>query len=317
MAKETKEHEEKEEKETKEDTEPKVKISPEEKAKKLGRKKAEGKKEKKAKAKHGKKEKAPEGKVHIYDIHGDSKKTVELPEVFSTPVRPDLIHRDVVAAQANRRHPYGAMPRAGMRHSVFWSGKGHGVSRTPRLKDGNTGAQAPNTVGGRRAWPPLVAKIWDKKVNRKERALARRSALSALKSPELVKARGHRFQEGLSLPVIVEDKFEEVDSTHEVLDILHDLGVFDDIIRAKDGYKIRAGRGKMRGRKHRQPKSLLIVVKELKGLERGARNIPGVDLCTVSQLNTELLAPGGVPGRLTIISEGALKVLGGHAAKKE
>ena len=315
MAKETKEHEEKEEKETKKDTEPKT-----DEAKKVKRKKAEGKKAdgaKKAKAKHGKKEKAPEGKVHIYDIHGDSKKTVELPEVFCTPIRPDLIHKDVVAAQANRRHPYGAMPRAGMRHSVVWSGKGHGVSRTPRLKDGNTGAQAPNTVGGRRAWPPLVEKIWDKKVNRKERALARRSALSALKCHELVNARGHRFVDGLSLPIVVEDKFEEVDTTHEVLDILHDLGVFDDIIRAKDGIKTRAGRGKMRGRRFRRPKSLLIVVKDLKGLERGARNIPGVDLCTVTQLNTELMAPGGVPGRLTIFSEAALKVLGGHAAKKE
>lgn len=306
MAKESKEHEEKEEKEEKTE------------AKGTKRKKAEGKKEAAPKkAKHSKKEKAPEGKVHIYDIHGDSKKTVELPEIFETPVRPDLIHRDVVAAQANRRHPYGAMPRAGMRHSVFWSGKGHGCARTPRLKDGNTGAQSPNTVGGRRAWPPVVAKIWDKKVNRKERAMARRSAISALKSHELCKARGHRFHEALSLPIIVEDKFEEVDSTHEVLDILHDLGVIDDIVRAKDGIKVRAGRGKMRGRRFRQPKSLLIVVKELKGLERGAKNIPGVDICTVGQLNTELLAPGGVPGRLTIMSEGALKTLGGQPAKKE
>ena len=301
MAKEEKEHETKEKKETTEH--------------KKEEKKAE--KPKKAKHKHGKKEKAPEGKVHIYDIHGDSKKTVELPEVFTTPIRPDIIHRDVVAAQANRRHPYGAMPRAGMRHSVFWWGKGRGVSRVPRLKEGRTGAQSPGCVGGRRAWPPLVAKIWDKKMNKKERALARRSAISALKEHELVKARGHRFQENLSLPVIVEDKFEEVDTTHEVLDILHDLGVYDDIARAKDGIKVRAGKGKMRGRRFRRPKSLLIVVKELKGLERGARNLPGVDLCTVAQLNTELLAPGGVPGRLTIISEGALKTLGGHGGQKE
>ena len=144
--------------------------------------------------------------------------------------------------------------------------------------------------------------------------MARRSALSAVKSHDLVKARGHRFVENLSLPVVVEDKFEEVDTTREVLDILHDLGVYDDIARAKDGIKVRAGRGKMRGRRFRRPKSLLIVVKDLKGLERGARNIPGVDLCTVKQLNTELLAPGGTPGRLTIFSEGALKSLG---AKKE
>jgi large subunit ribosomal protein L4e len=296
MAKETKEHETKE----KETTEHKKEAI---KAKKTPRK-------------HGKKEKAPEGKVHIYNIHGESKKTVELPEIFETPIRPDLIHRDVVAAQANRRQPYGSMPRAGMRHSVYWWGKGRGVSRVPRLKDGRTGAQSPGCVGGRRAWPPLVERIWHKKVNKKERLLARRSAISAIKDLILCKARGHKFADNLSLPIIVEDKFEEVDTTHEVLDILHDLGVYDDIARAKDGIKVRAGRGKMRGRRFRRPKSLLIIVKDRKGLERGAHNLPGVDLCTVSQLNTELLAPGGVPGRLTIISEGALKSLG-NLGKKE
>jgi large subunit ribosomal protein L4e len=278
--------------------------------------KKEATKPKRTARKHDKREKAPEGKVHIYNIHGESKKTVELPAIFETPIRPDIIHRDVIASRANRRQPYGAMPRAGMRHSVFWWGKGRGVSRVPRLKDGRTGAQSPGCVGGRRAWPPLVEHNFSKKMNKKERAMARRSAISATKDATLCKARGHKFVENLSLPVVVEDKIEEVDTTHEVLDILHDLGVYDDIARAKDGIKVRAGKGKMRGRRFKRPKSLLIIVKELKGLERGAHNIPGVDLCTVGQLNTELLAPGGVPGRLTIISEGAFKSLGSYGKKE-
>jgi large subunit ribosomal protein L4e len=35
--------------------------------------------------------------------------------------------------------------------------------------------------------------------------------------------------------------------------------------------------------------------------------VAGVDVCTVSELRAELLAPGGNPGRLTVWSEHALE----------
>lgn len=269
-------------------------------------------KKKRAKKKVSKKEKAPHGKVHVYDVDGKSKKTIDMPPVFDEPVRPDLILRDVTASRANRRQPYGPMHRAGMRHSVEWWGKGRGVSRVPRLKDSRTAAQAPCVVGGRRAFPPRTDKIWAKKVNRKERALARKAAISALKVQNLVEARGHRFDKTLSLPIVIEDKFEEFDKTKEVIDTFSALGLYEDIQRAKNGTKIRAGRGKMRGRRLKKPKSLLIVIKERKGVERSARNLPGVDIVTVDQLNTEIMAPGGVPGRLSVFTEGAFKALRGN-----
>jgi large subunit ribosomal protein L4e len=268
------------------------------------------KRKKRDKKKATKKKKAPTGKIHVYDLNGDQKRTIEVPEVFNTPFRPDLIQRDVTASRANRRQVYGPMPRAGMRHSVEWWGKGRGVSRVPRLKDSRTARQAPGTVGGRRAFPPMVTKDYSKKINRKERALARRSAIAALKDHALVKARGHMFQEDMDLPVIVDDKFEEVASTKEVIDILSSLGIYEDVQRAKDGIHIRAGRGKMRGRRKRRPKAIVVIVKERKGIERGVKNLPGIDLVTVDQINTEVLAPGGVPGRLSIISERAFKALG-------
>src|SRR2546425_33569 len=109
------------------------------------------------------------GQVHVYSLDGDVTKTIDLPTVFRSDIRLDLIRRAVTAFQANRRQAYGPGIGAGMRHSVRWSGKGHGVSRVPRLRGTMTGAQAPGTVGGRRAHPPRPDTVWAKKVNEHER----------------------------------------------------------------------------------------------------------------------------------------------------
>ncbi|MCJ7560718.1 50S ribosomal protein L4, partial [Candidatus Bathyarchaeota archaeon] len=73
--------------------------------------------------------------------------------------------------------------------------------------------------------------------------------------------------------------------------------------------KIRAGKGKRRGRKMKQAVGPLIVVVENKGLADAASNIPGVDIVTVNNLNTEMLAPGTHPGRLTLWTNGAIERL--------
>src|SRR5207244_2888385 len=72
----------------------------------------------------GKGEEAPRlaaGSVHVYSLDGNVVKTVELPGVFRSDIRVDLIRRAVTAFQANRRQPYGPGPQSGMRHSVRWS----------------------------------------------------------------------------------------------------------------------------------------------------------------------------------------------------
>ncbi|HUT27197.1 MAG TPA: 50S ribosomal protein L4 [Methanomassiliicoccales archaeon] len=249
--------------------------------------------------------------VNIYSLTGEVLRTQSLPGVFATQFRPDVIHRAVVAEQANKRQPYGSKPGAGIRHSVSTWGKGRGVSRVQRLAQGAKGAESPNNVGGRRAFPPRVDKDWSKKVNQKERILARFSALAATADAEKVKARGHRFNEELTLPVVIEDRLEDVRSTAEVLDVLMSLGLQDDVIRSKDGIRVRAGRGKMRGRRYRMPRSLLIVVSNHDvALIKGARNLPGVEVMNAEGLNSGLLAPGGLPGRLTVFTESALKIVG-------
>lgn len=259
---------------------------------------------------------APErGRVHVYSLDGDVVKTVDLPSVFRSDLRTDLIRRAVTAAQANRRQPYGPGRRSGMRHSVRWSGKGQGVSRVPRIRGTMIGAQAPGTVGGRRAHPPRPEKTWFQKINDQERRMARNAALAALKEASMVTARGHRFKEELSLPVIIEDGIETLQpdggATHEGVKILERLGVFPDVERAKEGRHVRAGRGKMRGRRYRQPISLLVVVKDTTTVRRLFGNLPGIEVVSPAALNAERLAPGGDPGRLTVFSEGALDVLRG------
>lgn len=258
-------------------------------------------------------------KVKLYSLTGRAKDDVELPAVFDTPVRVDLIRKAVNAAQANRRQPYGPNPRAGMRHAASTWGKGRGVSRVQRMKGGSTAVESPNNVGGRRCHPPRVERVWAEKINRKERQAAFRAALAATASNAMVSQRGHQYDDKLTLPLVVEQDMEtewlkaadgvEGVKTRRSVRFLRGLGVEADLLRAKNGHHIRAGKGKRRGRKYRTPSSLLVVLSQLNGVERAFTNLPGVSVTTAADLNTEDLAPGGDPGRLTLFTTQALEAL--------
>jgi len=268
------------------------------------------KKTKKIKAEEKKPVHTP-GKLNVYDLKGEVSGETDLPAPFNTELRTDVIRRAVTAIEANARQPYAPKSTAGMRHSVETWGKGRGVSRVQRLMGASTAAQSPNNVGGRRAHPPKVEKDLGKKINRKELMFAKMSALHATSKIDLVKLRGHLFDENLTVPVVVKNDFESVKSTKDAVAALESIGVLDDVQRAIDGKGIRAGRGKMRGRRYRTPRSLLVVLsKECVG-GRSVRNLPGVDVATPNSLNASLLAPGGAPGRLMVITEDALQTIGG------
>ncbi|MBR9691209.1 50S ribosomal protein L4, partial [Candidatus Woesearchaeota archaeon] len=64
-----------------------------------------------------------------------------------------------------------------------------------------------------------------------------------------------------------------------------------------------------RGRKYKKKKGILFVVSKDCSLEKAARNIPGIDIAVVNSLNAKLLAPGAVPGRLTLFTEAAIDKL--------
>ena len=144
---------------------------------------------------------------------------------------------------------------------------------------------------------------------------ARNAALAAIHEADVVSRRGHRFDSARTLPIVVENALEEQDAkdftVSKGVEILKALGIFADVERASQGTHIRAGRGKLRGRRYRTPRSLLVVTTKLDGVARAFRNLPGVEVVDPSGLNAEVLAPGGDPGRLTLFTETALEALRG------
>jgi large subunit ribosomal protein L4e len=248
-------------------------------------------------------------KVNIYGIDGTVKEKIDLPKIFETPYRPDIIKKSFEVIHSNQRQPYGSDPLAGTRHAVASVGKGRGMSRVPRLTQGQTAGLVPNVVGGRRAHPPKTERNWKEKMNKKENLLARNSALAATADKEVVTKRGHHFDEKITLPIIIDDDFEKIKKTKEIIDVLQKIGVYSDVLRSANGKHIRAGKGKMRGRKYRVPKSLLIVCSK-DVVEKSSDNLSGIDIAKPHQLNIEHLAPGGIAGRLTIFTKSALTQLG-------
>ncbi|MBE6514119.1 MAG: 50S ribosomal protein L4 [Candidatus Methanomethylophilaceae archaeon] len=252
--------------------------------------------------------------TNVYAVSGGVAGSVDVPEAFQTPYRPDIIKKAVLAAAANKRQPYGPAEGSGMRHSVSTWGKGRGTARVQRVHDGRKATESPNNVSGRRAHPPRPERIWAQKVNKKELKIAKASALAATGCADCVKARGHQFDDKVSFPIVVEDAFQDVKTTAEVVEVFEKIGIAYDIERAKEGRKIRAGRGTMRNRKYRTPVSVLVVVSSEERdapIFKSAANIPGVTVEEVKTLNTSVLAPGGDAGRLTVYTKSAIDAIGG------
>jgi large subunit ribosomal protein L4e len=255
-------------------------------------------------------------RVHVYSLDGKPGEEIELPPVFGEELRPDIIRRAVISAQTARLQPWGVDTMAGKRTSAETWGKGHGVARVRRVKGSRhpaagRGAFAPHTAGGRKAHPPKVERVLYERINRKERQLAVRSAIAATKEKQLVSSRGHAISGIAELPVVVSDELEGIKKVKRTREVLQKLGVGQDIKRVIQSRKVRAGKGKMRGRRYRQAVGPLIIVAQDRGIKLGACNLPGVEVATVSNLNAERLAPGGVPGRLTVWTKSAVQKLAG------
>ena len=242
---------------------------------------------------------------------GTKKGQVELPAQFQEDVRPDLIKRAVLTIQSHNYQPYGTDPDAGRKYASKLSRRrrdyktayGIGISRVPRkiLSYRGTrfnwqGATAPNTVGGRQAHPPKAEKILSKKINKKERRKAIRSAISASVIKELVVQRGHVVDE---YPIVLEDSVETLKKTKEVLDLFNKLGLAKELERSARKSE-KTGKARLRGRHYKKAKGPLVVVSKKCDFMNAAVNIPGVDVVEVEDLNAELLAPGCDYARLTI-----------------
>ncbi len=258
-------------------------------------------------------------KLSIINLENKEIGKKELPKQFNEEIRPDLIKRAVHAIQSHKRQKYGSKPEAGKRASAYLSKRrkayrgtyGIGQSRTPRkimsrrgTRMSYVGAFAPQTVGGRRAHPPKAEKEWSKKINKKERRKAIRSAIAATIIKEVVQKRSHIIPE--KYPFIIDDDIEKIDKTKKAKEILEKIG-FKEELKRSAVKKIRAGKGKMRGRKYRKKIGLLIVTSKESKITKTAKNIAGIDVEQVKNINAELLAPGAVPGRITIFTKSAIE----------
>jgi large subunit ribosomal protein L4e len=249
-------------------------------------------------------------KVKVHSLSDTKAEDVELPGIFSTPIREDLIKRAVISAQSARYQPYSPHPLAGKQTSAVSIGKGRGIARVRRTSSGrHVGAFVPQAVGGRRAHPPKTEKRIHRKINNKERKLAIKSAIAATSSLDRVKARGHRIEEG-QVPLVVGDVFKEISKSADAREALLKIGLADEIERVTSGIHQRAGKGKMRGRRKRVPKGPVCVIDGDAPIKNALSNMPGIDVITLNNLNTEVLAPGGVPGRLSIWTVSALNKVG-------
>jgi len=260
-------------------------------------------------------------KAKIYGMDGSDKGSVELPRVFETAHQPVVIKRAVLAIQTARLQPKGTDPRAGLKNTAIYIGSRNqpatrksintDKARLPRLINmrhpaSGKVARVPQSVGGRRAHPPKANKIIVEKINKKEKRLALNSAIAATAIKELVEK---RFIVEGELPIIIEDKFEEVAKTKEVVAALTKVGAGKDLENARGKTRKRAGKGKTRGRTKKQKKSVLIVTAENSKVLKACRNLPGVESVTITSLNVELLAPGAEAGRLVIWTSGAIEKL--------
>jgi large subunit ribosomal protein L4e len=243
----------------------------------------------------------------IFNLEGKPVGKIDLPAIFATPLRPDVIKRAVLAIQSTRFQPQGRDPMAGKRTTAESRGTGSGMSRIPRTKGlSGRAAFSPGTVKGRAAHPPTSEKKIVKRIPKKEKRLALFSAIAATASKEIVAKRGHSIEDVPEIPLIVTDDFESLKRTKEVEETLIRLGILSEIYRVRESRNTRAGKGKHRGRKMKQATGPLLVVAENKGIAEAAENLPGVDIAIVKNLNAELFAPGTHPGRLTVWTNSAI-----------
>ncbi|MGC9072473.1 MAG: 50S ribosomal protein L4 [Acidilobus sp.] len=252
----------------------------------------------------------PPVKVPVYDVSGKQAGELALPDVYRVPIRRDLIHRVFMSEFTASLQPKGRDPMAGMRTTAVSLGIHHGLARVPRVKGSTRARLAPFVRGGRLSHPPKMEETIKEEVNRSERLLGTMSALAATAYVDMVKGRGHVF-EASAVPIIIEPAvLQEVKRTSDARELLKKLGVFSDIERATEGTKIRAGKGKMRGRRYVEPKSILFIVEDHSSpFAKAVKGFPGVDVVEPQLVSVLELAPGGEPGRLTIATTRAVEAL--------
>jgi large subunit ribosomal protein L4e len=252
-------------------------------------------------------------KAKISELNGTQSGELELPAVFTTPVREDLIHKTYVNLLSHSFQRQGRYPNAGEVVSAESRNTGQGIARIARARgEGFQRAGQAAGVGGVRhgrvAHPPESWKITYKKINKKEKKYGLCSSIAATSNKFLVERRGHKLGKIADLPIIVSNDIEAIAKTKDLKAALLNLGVGEDLQRVENS-KSSSGTRRRRGRKARSGKSVLIVVDENKKALDLSGSIRGVDVKSVKDVSVLDTAPGSRPARLTIFSLNAIEKL--------
>jgi large subunit ribosomal protein L4e len=250
-------------------------------------------------------------KSQLFSSKGEKKSQIELPKIFSTKIRKDIVSKYF---EINKLiHPYAPKKDAGMRQSASgtishkrhdWKGHyGRGIARVPRKtmwRRGTqfmwVGANAPGTRGGRKTHPPKgIGK--EKKINKKEIKLALESAFAATANQDLVKGRYSSLEKIENIPAVIEFL---PSNTKELIGTLKVIfkGNVKLIMKSKTQ---RAGKGTRRGRKYKSNAGVLII----KGKEENSKH-SGFDIKSHEDVSISDLYP---LGRITLYTKKALEEL--------
>ncbi|KAK9380810.1 60S ribosomal protein uL4 [Kockiozyma suomiensis] len=254
--------------------------------------------------------------ISVFTIDGSSaSKEIPLPAVFKAPIRSDIVHAVYTGVAKNKRQAYAVSEKAGHQTSAESWGTGRAVARIPRVSGGGThraGQAAFGNMcrGGRMFAPTKTWRKWHVKINLNEKRFATASAIAASAVAPLVLARGHRVETIPEIPLVIANEVESLTKTKDAVAVLKAVGAHRDVIKVIKSRKLRAGKGKLRGRRYTQRRGPLVVYgTEGASLVKAFRNIPGVETAHVSTLSVLQLAPGGHLGRFVIWTESAFELL--------
>lgn len=253
-------------------------------------------------------------KAQLFTSNGEKKSQIELPKIFETPIREDIVAKYFEASKLSEMHPNSPKPRAGLRQVATgsishkrhdWKGHyGRGIARMPRKTMWRRGTQffwiganVPGARGGRKAFPPLGF-IDYKKINKKEMQLAMNSGFAATAHSNIVKSRYSSLSEVKEVPFVLESLPQKTKALK--LAVKKILPENSQTLKEKF---VRAGKGKSRGRKYKSTSGVLIVAAKSE-----PKKFKGFSVKSVSEVKISDLYP---LGRLTIYTSKALEELGG------
>lgn len=256
-------------------------------------------------------------KTKLFDKAGKEKGSVDLPKNFSEKIREDILSKVFETQRGIYAQAYGSMKGAGTQYSASgiikkrrhdWKGSyGKGISRVPRKimsRHGASfnwiGATVSDTRGGRRPHAPRSEKNPFKKINKKELLIAFNSALAGtINAKFLEKKYGRKVGSGF----VFDENILKLKTKDFIASMKIVFGdAFDSVLKHK---YVRAGIGKMRGRKYKSNAGLLFVIGNDEKMKQ-----KGIEIVNIKDLTVKDLSPNGEPGRLVCYTENAIKNIG-------